>query len=116
MFTEKEAVLLEKLSPDTREVVLALAGLFPTAMLARFLWHRRLVHMGHRRFWSRDLVWEVPTAGLCAVMGGGLASYLDLDPMAGHALVGVVGWLGPRGIEVVLGRLVERYVSEKQEK
>ena len=109
--------MFEKLSPEVQQVVLALAGLFPTALLARFLWHRRLVNMGHRRFWSRELIWEVPTAGLCAVMGGGLASYLALDPMASHALVGVVGWLGPRGIEVVLARLVERYVShQKQEK
>ena len=108
--------MFEKLSTETREVVLALAGLFPTALLARFLWHRRLVNMGHRRFWSRELIWEVPTAGLCAVMGGGLASYLGLDPMASHAVVGVVGWLGPRGVEVVLARMVERYAARKQEK
>ena len=108
--------LFEKLSPEMQQVVFALAGLLPTAMLARFLWHHRLVRMGQRRFWSRDLVWEVPTAGLCAVLGGGLASYLGLDPMASHAVVGVVGWLGPRGIEVVLARLVERYVPQKQKK
>ena len=108
--------MFEKLSAEVQQVVLALSGLFPTALLARFLWHRRLVRMGHRRFWSRELIWEVPTAGLCAVMGGGLASYFGLDPMASHAVVGIVGWLGPRGVEVVLGRLVERYAPRKQEK
>ena len=105
--------MLEKFPPEVQQAIIGAVGLLPTALLARFLWHHRLVRRGQRRFWSRDLLWEVPTAGLCAIVGGGIASSFGLDPMASHAVVGVVGWLGPRGIEALLARLVTRYSGPK---
>ena len=55
---------LPELPPVMKQLVAGVAGLFPVAAFARFLWHHRLVQMGHHRFWSRDLVWELPTAAL----------------------------------------------------
>ena len=104
--------MFDKLPPEVQQAILGALGLLPTAMLARFLWHHRLVGMGRRRFWSRDLLWEMPTAGLCAVIGGGLASYLGLDIMASHAVVGIVGWLGPRGIEAMVVSAVHRFSGQ----
>jgi len=120
MFIQREEEhMLEKLPPEVQQAVLAMIGLLPTALLGRALWHRRQVRLGQRKFWGWDLVWEVPTAVLCAIVGGGMASALSLDPMATHAVVGLVGWLGPRGTEVALARLMNRYTPSsaiKQEK
>lgn len=120
--------MLEKLPPDiqagvdaVRAFFIGLAGLIPTAALARLLWHRRLVRLGKRKFWSRDLVWEAPTAIFSAILGSGLGLLiLPLLPDAIHddpakmflfsnAVVGLTGWLGPRGLEVLLARVVERH-------
>ena len=101
--------MYDKLPPEVQQAILGILGLLPTAMLARALWHRRLVGLGQRRFWSSALLWEMPTAGLCAVIGGGIASYLQLDMMASHAVVGIVGWLGPRGIEALVVSAVGRF-------
>jgi hypothetical protein len=103
--------LLDKMPPEMHQVLLAIAGLVPTALVARLLWHRRLVQLGHRRFWSRDLFWELPLAVFCAVLAGGAASYLHLDPLATQALTGGVAWLGPRGGEVMLARFLDRYAT-----
>ena len=106
--------MFEKLPPDLQQIIGAAPFLIP-ASLSRLLWHHRLVRRGQRRFWSWELVWEIPTAGLCAIVGGGLASYLGLDSLATHAVVGVVGWLGPRGLEVIVTRLAERFVATRRE-
>jgi hypothetical protein len=85
-------------------VIGAMAALLPAPLLARLLYHRRQVRLGRRRMWSWELAWELPTAALCAIIGGGLGEYLGLMPLATHALAGVVGWLGPRGLEVAVAR------------
>lgn len=79
-----------------------LAGLLPTALLMRLLWHRRQVSLGNRHFWSRDLLWEMPMAVAMAIVGGGVAEMASLSGMAQHAVVGAVAWLGPRGAEGIL--------------
>jgi len=101
--------VIDKLPPEIQQATIATFGLLPTSLLARFLWHHRQVVLGRRKFWSWDLLWEGPTAALCAIVGGGLASYLGMDALASHAMVGVVGWLGPRGIETVIAEIVRRY-------
>lgn len=105
--------MLEKLPPELQHTLMALAALFPTALLGRFLYHARLVRLGRRRFWGRELWWEVPTAALCAIVGGGLAEYFALPPLAVHAVVGVAGWLGPRGIEVAAIRVLDRVAPDR---
>ena len=92
------------LAGQLNTVVMAIIALLPAPLLARLLYHRRLVRLGKRRMWSWELAWEVPTAALCAVLAGGMGEYLSLPPLATHALAGVVGWLGPRGMEVLVSR------------
>jgi len=43
---------------------------------------------------------------LCAVIGGGVAEHMALTGGAAHALVGIAAWLGPRGIEELVGQVV----------
>ena len=100
---------LPELPPEMKQVMSGIAGLAPAALLARLLWHWRWVQLGHRRFWSRELFWEVPTAIFMGVLAGGLVSYFELGAPEGFAIAGVCGWLGPRGMEVLLTRLVDRY-------
>lgn len=93
-----ERTLLADLPP----VLTAVLGFLPVSVLLRLLWHRRLVRLGHRHFWSTDLLWELPTAVACAVIGGGVTEYYDLTGVAAHAVVGAVAWMGPRGLEIAL--------------
>lgn len=93
-----------------------LAGFVPTALMARLLWHRRMVDLGRRRLWSCHLVWELPAAIFGAVVGGGAAEWLGLSGMAAQACVGVVAWLGPRGLEEFFLRpLSSRFVNQQDE-
>ena len=102
---------------EIREAVIGVVGLIPTAMLARLLWYHRMVRIGERRkFWSWDLITELPMAVFCAIIGGGMAAYFDLDYMAANAVVGAASWLGPRGIEVMLARLVDHYTTKSIKK
>ena len=100
---------MDNIPDDLRQLVAGILGMFPTAFLARFLLHHQLVRAGHRRFWSRELLWELPMAVLCAIVGGGAAAILEVEGMAAHAVVGAVAWLGPRGLEVMLTRWAARY-------
>lgn len=108
--------MMEKLSPELQQLLAGLAGLLPTALLARLLLHNKMVKAGHRRFWSKELFWEIPTAVFCAIVGGGVATYLNFEVMAAHAVVGAIGWLGPRSIEVMLARYVDRKFPSKAPK
>ena len=100
---------LPDLPPEMKQAIGGSIGFMLMALLTRLLWHWRLVQMGHRHFWSRELVWEVPTAIFMGVLAGGIVSHFDLSGSEGYAIAGVCGWLGPRGMEVLLTRLVERY-------
>lgn len=89
---------------DLPAVLASIVALLPMALLMRLLWHRRLVRLGRRRFWSAELLWELPTAIACAVLAGGAGEWLNLPPLATHGLAGAIGWLGPRGLEVAVAR------------
>jgi hypothetical protein len=88
------------------------APLLAFSLMVRLLWHHRLVRVGQRRFWSWDLLWELPMAVLCCAVGVGLASYLDLVGSQQIACIGVCSWLGPRGGEVLLDKLLVRYAPK----
>lgn len=107
--------MLEKLPPEAQQVIISVIGLLPTALLGRLIYHQREARQGRRRFWSRDLFWEIPTAALCAVIAGGIASYQGLDLFMTQALVGIVGYIGPRGLQVMIMKAVEKYGPKKQE-
>lgn len=85
-----------------------LLGFIPTAIIARWLWHHRQWRLGRRRLFGADLVWELPAAVFGAVVGGGISEWAGLTGMASQAVVGVVAWFGPRGIEEVLRVVAER--------
>ncbi|WP_114110605.1 phage holin family protein [Thalassospira xiamenensis] len=81
------------------------------AVLVRMLWHQRLVRLGQRRFWSWDLLWEIPMAVMCAGVGSGVASYFNLEGSQTVACIGVCSWLGPVGSQAILDRVLTVYVK-----
>ncbi|WP_085595922.1 phage holin family protein [Thalassospira sp. MCCC 1A01428] len=91
-------------------------GALGIAMIARLLWHQRLVRLGQRRFWSWELLWEVPTAAFSAIVGAGIAAYLSLDGDQSLAVIGICGWLGPRGAEALVDRILQTYVARQSPK
>ncbi len=105
--------MLENVPQEIKDAAVELLSLVPTAVLARILRCHCMVRIGERRrFWSWDLIAELPMAVFCAILGGGAAQYLNLDLMAANALVGAVSWLGPRGIEIYIVRVVDRYAPK----
>lgn len=89
------------------------AVLFGGALLARLLVHHRLVSLHRRpRFWGRDLLWEVPTAVAMAFVGHGAAAVLDMEGAAALGLVGVMSFLGPRGLEALLFSVARQYALQ----
>lgn len=108
--------------------LVGLGGMLPVAALARVLYHYRLVRLGRRRFWSRELLWEAPTAIFSAILGSGIATavigFLPAAVQADqyrtftitHTIVGFCAWLGPRGIEAALAQLVQRHVGTTEER
>ncbi|MFV1851656.1 MAG: phage holin family protein [Thalassospira sp.] len=91
------------------EWLTALKFWWPVAGLtiyARILWHRNLVAKGFRRFWGRELLWELGTAGFCFAISMGVVDYFDFSIEGACAVATLIGWLGPKGLQaMLLGRL-----------
>ena len=85
-----------------------ISGFIFTALLARLLWHVRQVKMRQRKLFSVDILWEIPVAILAIIFGAGIADYFGIDGMAAQAIVGAMAWLGPRGVEDIVCRIIER--------
>lgn len=86
----------------------AALGLLAAAYLGRLTYHTREVRAGRRRFWSWHLALDLPTAAGMALLGWGLTDYYALSAPVSHALAGVLGYLGPRGLEVLGGLWLRR--------
>lgn len=65
------------------------------------------IRSGQRRFWDRDILWEIPTVLFVSFVAFGLAEWLALPQGPSLGLASVLGWLGPRIIE----RVVLRYIA-----
>lgn len=83
----------------------ALALIVASVVTGRLAWHAEQVRRGHRRLWSRELLLELPTIGAMALSTWAIADYFVLTPGQSAGAGVVLGWLGPRGAEVVLVRL-----------
>ena len=77
------------------------------AMMGRLMWHTSEVKKQNRRFFGKELLWELPVAFGMGVFGEGAADYFQLSDTAGVALIVALAYLGPRGIEVLFTRWFE---------
>ncbi len=82
-------------------------GAFTTligACVGRFMWHAQEVRKMRRKFFGRELLWEMPIAIGMALIGEGLASWLQFGQPASTGLIAALAYLGPRGAEVLFMR------------
>lgn len=85
----------------------AMAGLIVTGF-ARLMWHSNEARKGHRRFFGPELFWELPVAIGMVFIGEGLAAWLNLQQPVSSGLIAILAYLGPRGIEATLLKLIEK--------
>lgn len=84
--------------------VFAFLQAFAIASLARLLWHGSEVQRGRRQWWSWLLLLELGTAVFSSIVGYGLVEQWALSGWRAAACIGVVAWLGPRGLQAAVLR------------
>lgn len=76
------------------------------ALTGRLMWHTAEVRRSKRSFFGWELLWELPFAVGMGLIGEGVATYIDAGPLLRPAIVGGLAYLGPRGTEVLLAKLL----------
>lgn len=79
-------------------------GAFTTligAFIGRIMWHAQEVKKARRKFLGRELIWELPIAVGMALIGEGLASWMQFGQPVSTGLIAALAYLGPRGAEVL---------------
>jgi hypothetical protein len=82
-----------------------LGGTFTTligAFTGRLMWHSGEVKLGRRRFFGKELLWEIPVAIGMAIIGEAVSSHLGLTQPVSTGVVATLAYLGPRGAEALL--------------
>lgn len=82
------------------------------ALVGRLMWHTNEVRKMRRKFFGKELLWEMPIAVGMAFIGEALASWLQLEQPMATGLIAALAYLGPRGSEV----LFMRWFAAKVEK
>lgn len=77
------------------------------AYIGRLLWHVGEVQRGRRRFFSTHLLWEVVTAIGVGLVADGIVEHVGLTGGPKTAAVVAIAYLGPRGLEALIGRLLD---------
>lgn len=77
------------------------------AYIGRLLWHVGEVQRGRRRFFSTHLLWEVVTAIGVGLVADGIVEHAGLTGGPKTAAVVAIAYLGPRGLEALIGRLLD---------
>lgn len=72
------------------------------ALTGRLMYHSGEVKLGRRKFFGKELLWEIPIAIGMAIIGEAVASYLALGQPMSTGLVATLAYLGPRGTEALL--------------
>ena len=72
------------------------------AFTGRLMWHSGEVKLGNRRFFGKELLWEIPVAVGMALIGDAAANYTGLTQPVSTGFVATLAYLGPRGAESLL--------------
>ena len=89
-----------------REWLIGFLIALAAATIGRLMWHIGEVQRGRRLFWSWALVAEVGIAIGMGLIGAGVAEYFNITGNASVALIAALSYLGPRGIEAMIGTWV----------
>lgn len=88
----------EWLPPAIREMLGSVGAVVGFSVMGRMMHHVLEVQAGRRRFWSLDLIWEIPIAIALGFIGDGFGAWLELPQKPALALIVVMSYLGPRFI------------------
>jgi hypothetical protein len=72
------------------------------AFTGRLMYHSGEVKLGRRRFFGKEILWEIPVAIGMAIIGEAIASHFDLGQPVRTGLVATLAYLGPRGAETLM--------------
>ena len=78
------------------------------AFTGRLMWHSGEVKLGNRRFFGKELLWEIPVAVGMALIGEAAAQYIGLIQPVSTGFVATLAYLGPRGAEALLAAWICR--------
>ena len=78
------------------------------AVTGRLMWHSGEVKLGRRRFFGKELLWEIPVAVGMALIGEAAARYIGLAQPVSTGFVATLAYLGPRGAETLLSAWLGR--------
>lgn len=91
------------------EVLLPLGLTILWAFIGRLVWHIRKVESGERRFFSPHLIWELGLAVGVGIVADGVVAWLGLTGKPAVALIVVLSYLGPGGLERLFWHFAERW-------
>lgn len=77
------------------------------ALGGRLVYHAGEVKAKRRRFLGWELLWEVPVAVMMAFVGEAVGDYFDLSQNVTIGVVATLAYLGPRGAEVVMEKIIK---------
>ncbi|MBT9370258.1 phage holin family protein [Rhizobium sp. CSW-27] len=81
------------------------------SIVGRAMWHVQQARKGLRRFFGPEILWELPIAIGMAMIGEGVAAWLDLVQPTSTGLIAALAYLGPRGTEVLFMRWFGRKIA-----
>lgn len=79
----------------------------------RLMFHSREVQAGRRRFWGRELPFELLVAVGMGLIGSSLCAYFAISSPASAGVVSAVAYLGPRALDTLFDRLSAKALTGK---
>lgn len=74
-------------------------------LIGRIMFHSREAQAGRRRFWGRELPFEVLLAVGMGLIGSSLCAWFNLDGTVATGVVSATAYLGPRAIDTLWERI-----------
>lgn len=96
-------------SDAVRNLLHALAVSWGLAAIGRLAYHVVQVRAKKRSFFGWELLYELPTAAFCGIVTFGLADMIGVTGFGQAAMISFMAYLGPRGLEEMFIKVVDRY-------
>ena len=71
----------------------------------RLMFHTREAQAGRRKFWGRELPFELAVAVGMGLIGYSVCAYFKLDGPVSAGVVSAIAYLGPRALDTLFERL-----------
>lgn len=96
-------------SPDLANAASGLIGPALSAAVGVLMRHSQLAQRGDRKMLSVHLLYEVPTVLGVGIIAGGIGDYMGMSVTTISAGAAILGWLGPKGIDMVVSAIAKRF-------